>query len=71
MNPGEIPANARGASASRGFWLLSEKLRERYRAGWWRACNRKPAQAHDFAYLLGYKESTLAHSVAVSVSVAP
>jgi len=71
MRPGEIPANARGASASRGFWLLPEKLREKYRAGWWAAYDRKPCASHEFAYLLGYKESTLAHSVAVSVSVTP
>lgn len=69
MKPGEIPTNARGASASRGFWLLPEKLREKYRAGWFDAYDRKRERAADFAYRLGYRESTTAHYPATAAVV--
>lgn len=62
----EIPANARGASASRGYWLLGERDRARYSAGWWDEYDRKPCASHEFAYLLGRNESRAAHSHAMT-----
>jgi hypothetical protein len=65
-----VPANARGITARSVFWTLDEREREQFRRGWWRAYDRKPPDSAQFAYRLGYHESTVAHSWAVAQEIA-
>jgi hypothetical protein len=61
---GPVPDNARGACSSRNYWMLGEKDRAKYAAGWWAEYDRKPCASHEFAYLLGRQECRVAHSFA-------